>query len=84
MTFGLLAALWASKPLRWAVALLAGFGAYQGWKHHQRGVGAAEVVVKIEQKANENVEAANVARDTAGAGAGRVRNPYVRRDAGTP
>lgn len=46
-------ALWLSKPLRWAVAAIIGFGSYEVWKYHQQSIGAERAAAKIE-KANTN------------------------------
>lgn len=61
----LLFALWGSKPVRYAVAGLVALGAYQGWKHHQREIGATEVVTTINDQAEKQAEKAVAAREPA-------------------
>ena len=75
--------IWALIGSRWmlyAVALLGIAGVYEGWKYHQRSIGASKLEAKIEKKADENVKKADAAGDAASSGAGRVRNPYQRAD----
>ena len=76
--FSILAALWGSKPLRWAASALIAIGAYKTWEYRVQAVGAAKVTAKIEKKARTNVKNANAVRDAAGTGAGGVRHPYTR------
>ena len=71
-------ALWASKPLRWALGALAGLGVYEGWKYHERGIGAQVVVEKIEKKADENAKVADAVRDDVAAGKRGKRDPNRR------
>ncbi len=77
---GLLAALKGSRWVFYAVTLFAGAGAYEGWKYHERSVGASKLEAKIEQKATADVQKVDEARATVDAGAGRVRNKYERQD----
>lgn len=56
---GLLTALWLSKPLRWAVLGLALLGGYETWKVHQRNIGAAREVAKIEKATEDAIELGN-------------------------
>lgn len=80
MIMGLLAAWRGSRWVFYAVTLLAGAVGYEGWKYHQREIGASKVVEKIEKKADGNAKAAGDVRTDVAAGAGRVRSKYVRPD----
>ncbi len=75
---GLLAALKASRWVFYAVSLLVGAGAYEGWKYHQQHVGASKLEAKIEQKADANAQVADSIRDDVAAGKRGVRGKYER------
>lgn len=70
----------SSKPLQWALAALLALGGYEGWKYHQRNIGASKLEARIEQKADSDVKKVDEARAAVDAGAGRVRNKYERPD----
>lgn len=78
----LLIALWASKPLRWAVAAFIALGSYEGWKLHQRNIGAESARVQI-TKANDNAIALGKSgADKSGVvGVRGKRDPTTRNDA---
>lgn len=72
----LIGALWGSKPLRWALAAFLGWGSYEVWKHHQRSIGASQVVEKIERKANEDAKVADAAAESVAAGKPGRPDPF--------
>lgn len=72
---GIATALWLSKPLRYAVTGLAMMGLYEGWKFHQRKIGAERATATIE-KANDNA----IAVGTAAAGKSGVAGMRGKRD----
>ncbi len=65
MIMTLFAALLGSRPLQWALAALIAMGGYEGWKYHQRHIGAAQVEAKIEQQTEKEVAKATEARGRA-------------------
>jgi hypothetical protein len=80
MIAALFGAWMTSRPLQWAVLALLSLGGYEGWKYHQRSIGASKLEARIEQKATADVQKVDEARATVDAGAGRVRNKYERQD----
>jgi len=74
----ILAALWLSKPLRWALVGLGGFAALELYNMKQQSIGAERAAAKIEKA---NVNAANkgkAAADkslSASSGVQRQRDP---------
>lgn len=68
-----------SLPLQLMVLALGAWGALGANNLYQRHVGASRLVVKIEKKAEADVKTADAVGAAAAAGAGRVRNPYLRR-----
>jgi len=77
MSWGFLIALWGSKPFRWAMGALVALGAYQGWKYHQRNIGAERITAKIEQKADADAKQVEQVREA-------VANPGKRRGPDDP
>jgi hypothetical protein len=71
MSLGFLAALWGSKPFRWAMGALVALGVYQGWKYKQRSIGAERITAKIEQKADTDAKQVEQVREA-------VANPGKR------
>ena len=69
--------------LQIAMAAVIALGALKANNVYQRHVGRdqgrVEVATKINEKAEENVKAAETVRNAAGSGAGGVLNPYQRR-----
>jgi hypothetical protein len=65
MIMAILGAWWTSKPLQYATAVLALLCFYEGWKIHQRNIGAANATVAITQKADDNAKKAEQIRDSA-------------------
>lgn len=77
--FSILAALWGSKPARWAATALIAIGAYKSWEWRQQSIGAAKITAKIEKKARTNVKNANAVRNAVGTDArGMRKHPYHR------
>lgn len=74
---GVLTALWLSKPLRWALAGLIMFGAYEGWKGHQRSIGAQRERAE-QEKATDNAIALGNAGVNKPAGRVRKLDPSTR------
>lgn len=80
---GIATALWLSKPLRYALVGLAMMGAYEGWKYHQRKLGAERFAAEQGRKTNADNEKASEVRDAVATSkpSGGLRDPS-RRDAG--
>lgn len=76
----LAAALWGSKPLRWALAAFLGWGSYEVWKHHQRGIGAALAIEKVEKKGAQDEKVAEASRDASAQPGARGRGDPHRID----
>ena len=74
---GVLTALWLSKPLRWAVLGLALLGGYETWKVHQRNIGAAREVAKIEKATEDAINLGNAGVNKPANGMRRV-DPTTR------
>jgi hypothetical protein len=51
--------------LRWPLAALALFGAYQGWAAHQRSVGASQAIAEVSQATEKLTNEAVAAREPA-------------------
>lgn len=58
-------ALIGSKPLRLAVAVLAALLGYEGWKYHQRSIGATVVIEQSKEAGKIANEKAAKAHDAA-------------------
>lgn len=54
----ILAAWMGSRPLQWALAALLTLSGYEGWKYHQRHIGAVQQTAKIEQKTEKVIDKA--------------------------
>lgn len=67
-----------SLPLQLIAIGLAAWATIGANNLYQRQVGASRVIDKIEKKANSDVKTADDVGAAAAAGAGRVRNPYLR------
>lgn len=78
MITGFLAALAGSRWALYAVALFVGTLSYEGWKYHQRSIGASKLTAKIEQKADANAKLAEDVRADVAAGKRGVRGKYER------
>jgi len=76
----ILAALWGSKPLRWAASAFIALAAYNGWKYHQRSIGGEQVITKSAKAGKvNNAKAAKSHTDAQRPGsADRVRRLYCR------
>jgi len=77
---GFFAALAGSRWVFYALALVVGAGAYEGWKFHERSVGASKLEAKIEQKADANAKVADEVRTDVAAGKRGVRGKYQRQE----
>lgn len=76
MSLGFLAALWGSKPFRWAMGALVALGVYQGWKYKQRSIGAASVVATVTEKADKDAKQADEVREAVATGKRGKPDPY--------
>lgn len=77
---GFLKALSLSKPLLYALAALAGLGTYEGWKYHQRSIGATEIKEVVREHNDANAKLAEKVRTDFDAGKRGVRGKYQRDD----
>ena len=78
MIMGAIAALTGSRWVLYAAALFAAACSYEGWKYHQRSIGASKLEAKIEQKADANAKIADEVRTDVAAGKRGVRGRYER------
>ena len=74
--FALIGSKWVRR-LGICFAVVAG---YAWWEAKTEQKGAERVVVKIEKKANADVQTADSVRDAVAAGKRGLRNPYRRAD----
>lgn len=74
----ILAALAGSRAVLYALGLLTLAGAYEGWKYHQRSIGAAKITAAIEKKGDDNAKLADAVRNDVAAGKRGVRGKYER------
>ncbi len=74
----MIAALIGSRWVLYAVSLLVGAGAYEGWKYHERHLGAVKLEAQIEKKADADAKVADTIRADVAAGKRGVRGRYER------
>jgi menaquinone-dependent protoporphyrinogen IX oxidase len=77
---GFIAALLGSRWFLYAIAIFAGAITYEGWKYHERHIGAAKVVAEIREKADGDAKLAETVRANVDAGKRGVRGKYQRAD----
>lgn len=82
----MLAALYFSWPVRYALIGFLAFAGFEAWNYHQRKIGAERATATIEKKTNEDARKADEVRDDTAAGklTSRVRNPFERNSGKQP